>query len=103
MRCKLTGRSITSTRWAISPSPGTPAFGSEAQARRGEGRGEGDFEVRTALENPNNPHPNPLPWVHGRGDNARLGFTLIEVLVTLMMMTILIPVIMKGIATSTAA
>ena len=25
----------------LSPSPGTPAFGSEAQARRGEGRGEG--------------------------------------------------------------
>jgi nucleobase:cation symporter-1, NCS1 family len=26
----------------ISPSPGTPAFGSEAQARRGEGQGEGN-------------------------------------------------------------
>src|SRR3954449_12358976 len=30
-------------RWAHPPSPGTPAFGSEAQARRGEGGGEGDF------------------------------------------------------------
>ncbi len=34
---RLNGRPFSE----FSPSPGTPAFGSEAQARRGEGRGEG--------------------------------------------------------------
>jgi len=38
-----TGRSANALKKALhlSPSPGTLAFGSEAQARRGEGRGEG--------------------------------------------------------------
>jgi Cu+-exporting ATPase len=48
VRAQINGRSLLvgntellQKYGAFSPSPGTPAFGSEAQARRGEGRGEG--------------------------------------------------------------
>ena len=54
---------------ASAPSPGTPAFGSEAQARRGEGWGEGlntlvfPFNQEIARQNPS---PCPLPEYRAR-------------------------------------
>jgi len=61
-----------SVRRSISPSPGTPAFGSEAQARRGEGRGEGPERTPTAATKQENaPHPSPLPANRERGQEFR--------------------------------
>ncbi|MBV8782443.1 MAG: beta-ketoacyl-[acyl-carrier-protein] synthase family protein [Phycisphaerae bacterium] len=51
----------------LTPSPGAPAFGSEAQARRGAGGGGGNFTTRQSIEIPNLPHPNPPPEYQGRG------------------------------------
>ncbi len=47
---------------ALSSSPGTPAFGSEAQARRGEGRGGGGVELPE-----DGPHSVPPQDYQGRG------------------------------------
>ena len=46
------------------PSTGTPAFGPEAQARRGEGLGEGVFVTAPQSKNP---HRDPLPEYRARG------------------------------------
>jgi hypothetical protein len=51
----------------ISSSPGTPAFGSEAQARRGEGRGEG-----LHLQSSKAPSPQPSPGVPGEGEKGAI-------------------------------
>jgi len=51
-----------------------------------------------------NPLPNPPPDYRGRGRAAgRRGFTLVEVLATLMLMTIALPVILQTISIATSA
>jgi DNA polymerase-3 subunit gamma/tau len=50
---------ITKTSLVTIPSPGTPAFGSEAQARRGEGKG-GGLEDSKTLDTPPEPPPAPV-------------------------------------------
>jgi 2-dehydro-3-deoxygluconokinase len=55
--------------WVRSPSPGTPAFGSEAQARRGEGRGEGAFYDGMKFDN------LEIEDRVGGGDGFASGFT----------------------------
>jgi valyl-tRNA synthetase len=58
-----------------SPSPGTPAFGSEAQARRGEGRGEGSSSQSSVLSPQSFPaHPNPPPEYRERGKELGIPF-----------------------------
>jgi len=61
---------------ALIPSPGTPAFGSEAQARRGEGQGGGlagsgrSDSMRYLETSP--PPPQPSPGVPGEGGKPSL-------------------------------
>jgi prepilin-type N-terminal cleavage/methylation domain-containing protein len=69
----------------------------------GEGKGEG------LLSNGKSPHPSPLPAYRERGKEAgkphrrRGGFTLIEVTATMLLIAIVLPSIMEGVAQSTAA
>ena len=65
------------TRVGFFPSPGTPAFGSEAQARTGEGQGGGGISnVNTSLPPPR-PSPvrlgSPKSGVPGEGENKDAG------------------------------
>ena len=48
-----------------------------------------------------NPHPSPLPEYRAR--EQRRGFTLAEVLVTLLFLAIVLPVAMRGVSLSLAA
>jgi Fe-S-cluster containining protein len=55
---------------------GEGASGPLSHVPMGERRGEGDSVRLTVIDNPNHPHPNPLPWVHGRGDQAGCPFQI---------------------------
>jgi len=63
----------------LVPSPGTPAFGSEAQARRGEGQGEGlRLSAPSIVPAENSPHPNPLPEYRERENDQQAALSIAD-------------------------
>jgi len=75
-----------------------------AHVRMGEGWGEGELGCEVVVDKSNHPDPNPLPDYRARGPEKRMrAFTLIEVLATMMLMAIVLPAAMQGIALATSA
>ena len=87
----------------ITPNPvlfsPLPVLGERVRVR-------GDSQTPSAFEGQNFPSPLPSPRVQGEGGRAtraRRGFTLIEVLAAMLLMAIVLPPVMEGVALATRA